>query len=142
MEPVPFFPAQPPFDRLAAGMPRGDAAFIHQHVVDPWAAHTAGTGTRPIGLTFALVGLYLLAEHGWTGRRVQLAHMKLARQKHEWPAFVLPEDRGAMTALDVMGAPEGPERDRAIHGWSRSVWAAFSENRATVAELLKQHGII
>ena len=36
---------------------RGDLAFIHQHVVDAWAAQHADERTKPIGLTFALVGL-------------------------------------------------------------------------------------
>jgi hypothetical protein len=121
---------------------RGDTAFIHQHVVDAYAAQHADEATKPIAITFALIGLYLLVEHGMTGRQVQRVHMKLGRQKHAWPAFALPQDRGAMTAVDVMGATEGPERDRAIHDWCRSVWAAFSANRGIVADVLKQHGII
>lgn len=121
---------------------RGDAAFIHQHVVDAYAAQHADAHTRPITVTFALVGLYLLIEHGTTGRQVQRVHMQLGRKKHEWPVFVLPQDRGGVIAADVMRAPEGPERDLAIHDWCRSVWTAFSGNRRIVADLLKQHRII
>jgi hypothetical protein len=121
---------------------RGDAAFIHQHVVDAYAAQHANERTKPITITFALIGLYLLAEHGTSGRQVQRVHMQLGRQKHGWPVFGLPKDRGAMTAIDVLGAPVGSERDRAIHDWCRSVWTAFSTNRDTVAQLLKQHGVI
>jgi hypothetical protein len=61
---------------------------------------------------------------------------------HVWPALAIPEDRGGLTAVDVMRHPEGAERDRAIHDWCRSVWTAFSANRAVVAGLLTQHGII
>jgi hypothetical protein len=121
---------------------RGDAAFIHQHVVDAYAAQHADEATKPIAITFALIGLYLLVEHGTTGRQVQRVHMQLGRQQHAWPVFSLPQDRGAVTAVDVIGAPEGPERDRAIHDWCRSVWTAFSTNRGIVAELLKRHGVL
>jgi uncharacterized protein DUF5946 len=51
-----------------------DPAFIHQHVVDAFAAQSADDTTKPITLTFALVGLYLHVEKGRTGRRVQLVH--------------------------------------------------------------------
>ncbi len=73
----------------------GDAAFIHQHIVDAFIAQTADESTKPISLTFALVGLYLHVERQFTGRQVQLAHMKLA------------QDRGAITVTDVMAAPAG-----------------------------------
>jgi len=46
-----------------------------------------------------------------------------------------------MTARDVIAAPEGSERDKAIHAWCASVWEALVVNRKTVAELLQQHGI-
>jgi hypothetical protein len=40
----------------------GDAAFIHQHVVDAFAAQHADAHSKPIGITFALAGLYLHLE--------------------------------------------------------------------------------
>jgi hypothetical protein len=33
-----------------------DPAFLHQHVVDAWAAQHADERTKPIGLTFVLIG--------------------------------------------------------------------------------------
>jgi hypothetical protein len=117
----------------------GDPAFIHQHVVDAFAAQHADERTKPIGLTFALVGLYLHFERHFSGRQVQLAHMRLARRKRSWPAFPLPDDRGSMTAIDVMAVPPGPERDRAIEAWAAAVWAAYRDSRLTVAELLAQY---
>src|SRR3954453_23804420 len=65
----------------------GALTFIHQHVVDAFAAQDADGDDKPIRLTFALVGLYLHVERGYTGRQVQLAHMALARQKRAWPKF-------------------------------------------------------
>jgi len=52
-------------------------------------AQHADTGTKPIGLTFALAGLYLHVECGFTGRHVQRAHMVMGERKRTWPAFVL-----------------------------------------------------
>jgi hypothetical protein len=54
-----------------------DPAFIHQHAVDAFAAQSADEETRPITLVFALVGLYLLMEKGYSGREVQRAHMRM-----------------------------------------------------------------
>ena len=116
-------------------------SFIHQHVVDAFAAQHADDRSKPIGVAFALVGLYLHVERQFSGRRVQRVHMQLARRKQEWPTFDLPRIRGSMTAVDVMLAPPGPERDRAIDAWCASVWNAFIESRPIVVDLLKQHGI-
>jgi len=120
---------------------RGDRAFIHQHVVDAWTAEHADERTKPIALTFALVGLYLHVERGFSGRQVQRVHMILARHKRSWPSFALPPERGSITASRVVAAPAGPERDRAIDAWCASVWNAYRESHRAVTELLKQHGI-
>ena len=120
----------------------GDPSFIHQHVVDAHAAQHAVEGVKPIGITFALVGLYLHVEKQFTGREVQRAHMKLGRRKRTWPAIRFPPTRGSMTAADVLAAPAGAERDRAIHAWCASVWEAFADNRPTVVDLLRQHEIM
>lgn len=119
-----------------------DPSFIHQHVVDAFAAQRAGDQSKPISITFALIGLYLRVEKGFSGKQVQRVHMRLGREKHAWPAFVLPDYRGAMTAMDVVAVPPGPERDRAIDTWCASVWGAFGDSRQSVADLLKRHGIV
>ena len=43
----------------------GGATFIHQHVVDAFAAQRADEQSKPIGVTFALVGLYLHVERAY-----------------------------------------------------------------------------
>jgi hypothetical protein len=120
----------------------GDRSFIHQHVVDAWAAQHAHERTKPIGLTFALVGLYLHVERGFSGRQVQRVHMALAQRKRNWPSFALPEERGSVTASHVMATAAGAERDQAIDAWCASVWDAFRESHQAVAQLLKQRGIV
>ena len=36
--------------------------FIHQHVVDAYTAQTADINTKPIAITFVLVGLYMFIQ--------------------------------------------------------------------------------
>ena len=116
--------------------------FVHQHVVDAFAAQHATAQSKPIQLTFALVGLYLHCDRQFTGRQVQRAHMTLARRKRAWPAFVLPAERGRMTAVQVLGAPAGDERDRAIDAWCASVWAAYASAAPAVKSLLLEYDIV
>jgi Family of unknown function (DUF5946) len=116
--------------------------FIHQYVVDAWAAQHATPDGKPIAITFALAGLYLHLEKKRTGREAQLAHMQMAKKKRTWPTFVLPAHRGDVTAIDVLRAPEGPERHEAIDRWCASVWAAYAPaNRRTIVDLLAEYGL-
>jgi hypothetical protein len=119
----------------------GDRSFIHQHVVDAFAAQMADERTKPITLTFALIGLYLHVEKQFTGRQVQRVHMALAQRKRAWPSFPLPEDRGVLSAADVLAAPAGPERDQAIDAWCASVWKGFRDSRGAVIALLREYEI-
>ncbi len=118
----------------------GDPGFIHQLVVDAFAAQTADEHTKPITLAFALIGLYLHVERRFSGKQVQQAHMRLAKRKRIWPALPLPHDRGSATVLEVVAVPAGPGREKAIHEWCVSVWAAFQGCRGTVRELLREVG--
>lgn len=113
------------------------AYFIHQLVVDAFMAQTADESTKPIGITFALVGLYLCLEKNYTGRQVQLAHMQLAKSKKIWPSINLPAERGKITVSDVLFAKSGEARDSMIKKWCASVWEAYKENHVTVKMLVK-----
>jgi hypothetical protein len=73
---------------------------------------------------------------------VQKVHMALGQRKREWPRLYLPEDRGSVTGADVLAATSGPERDKAIDDWCKSVWTACSANRGMLIELLKEYGVI
>ena len=119
----------------------GDPRFIHQHVVDAYGAQAATPAHKPIRLVFALVGLYAHLELGKTGREAQLIHMQMGKRKREWPPMILPSDRGAVTAIDVMKHAPGPERDQAIEVWCDSVWRAFAINRDAIAALLAEYGV-
>jgi len=123
-------------------MGRDPASFILQHVVDAHAAQTATPVSRAITLVFALVGLYLHVERGWSGKQVQQIHMRMGRQKREWPPVALPHDRSVMTAAGVLAKPAGAERDSAIDAWCRSVWESFHQSRETIIELLRKHDVV
>ena len=63
--------------------------------------------------------------------------MRLAKKRKQWPAFPLPDERGTITVAAVVATPAGPERDKAIKSWCRSVWEAWSGSREQVRELLQ-----
>src|SRR5438309_9521017 len=106
------------YDELCAwSLSRGDAAFVHQHVVDCWAAQHATADSKPISPVFALIGLYLHLEHGYTGRQVQLAHMKLAKNRKQWPKLLPPLERGSVTFEEAYRAQGDAARDAAIARW-------------------------
>jgi hypothetical protein len=113
-----------------------DPGFLHQHVVDAFAAQSADETSKTIGVAFALIGLYLHVDKGFTGRQVQRVHMQLARRRRKWPRLELPGARGRLTVADVMAAPAGAERDAKIEEWCAAVWDSCSGCREQVVELL------
>lgn len=113
----------------------GDPYFIHQLLVDAYAAQHATAASKPITTAFALVGLYLFAERGFTGGEVQRAHMALAARPRSWPRFDPPQSRGTLTVAEVLAAPAGEGRDAMLKQWAKSVWAAWSKDHARVAQL-------
>jgi hypothetical protein len=116
-----------------------DPRFIHQHVVDAYAAQLADEQTKPIKLVFSLVGLYLFLEKGFTGRQVQQMHMRLARRRKQWPRLSLPSGpRGDVTVSTVLAAPPGPARDEMIRSWCASVWQTWQASRPRIVDLLKE----
>ena len=116
-----------------------DPSFIHQEIVDAYAAQTADENTKSIKITFALIGLYLYLEKGFTGKQVQNAHMQLARRNKQWPTFSFPVKRGEITVLSVIKATPGTEKDAMIQKWCQSVWKAYSHHHKKVEELVNQH---
>lgn len=112
-----------------------DPYFIHQNVVDAYTAQHATEATKPIAVTFALIGLYLCLEHGFTGRQAQLAHMKMARHRKPWLTLPLPENRGDVTIAEVLAAAPGPARDAAIRRWCESVWRSWTHAHHAIAAL-------
>jgi hypothetical protein len=107
--------------------------FIHQHIVDAYQVQTADESTKSIAIPFSLVRLNLYIEKNYTGREVQLVHMKLAKHKKVWPTFELPNQMGAITISDVLKAAPGQMRDARIKEWCTSVWRACENCHERVA---------
>jgi hypothetical protein len=114
-----------------------DPAFIHQNVVDAYAAQHADESSKPIYIVFALIGLYLCVEKGFTGKQAQKAHMQLAKTRRQYARLPLPQDRGAIVISDVLAAPAGPGRDAMIHNWCVSAWEAWKDSRDQIVALAK-----
>ena len=114
----------------------GDPRFIHQHLVDAYAAQHLRHSKSTIGAAFALAGLYLAVERGFDGRQVQRMHMLMARKSKDWPRFDQPADVGPVTVADVLVVDPGPRRDEMLMHWCTTVWAAWSSEHGRVREMV------
>ena len=108
--------------------------FIHQHAVDVFQAQQATKASKPIGIVFSLIGLYLYLEEGYTGRQIQQAHMRLAQSKSDIPPIELPKERGSITVSDVLKAEPGQSRDVMIRAWCASVWEAYTSAHQVIID--------
>lgn len=117
---------------------KNDAGFIHQYVVDSYAAQHSGPMTRTITTAFALIGLFLAVERGYTGKMVQEAHMKIAKVRREWPRLDPPVQPAKLTVVDVLRADTNEEKDCMIRKWSLSVWESWSDHHEWVREITDQ----
>jgi hypothetical protein len=115
----------------------GDPRFIHQHLVDAYGAQHVRPSKSTIGAAFALAGLYLAVERGFTGRQVQKMHMLMANRSKEWPRFTPPPDVGPTTVADVLAVEAGPARDQELMSWCRSVWKAWAVNQQRVRAMVE-----
>ena len=115
---------------------QGDPKFIHQHLVDAYGAQHVRQSSSTIGAAFALAGLYLAVERGFTGRQVQKMHMRMARTSKQWPRFDPPENVGPLTVADVLAVAAGPGRDEKLMEWCASVWRAWSSEHGRVREMV------
>ncbi len=104
-----------------------DPTFAHQLAVDTYGAQHSGGKTRSITTAYALIGLYLAIEKGWTGILVQRAHMALARRSMAWPRLNPPGKAGLLTVQDVLLAALGDERDAMLRKWAEDVWLAWEK---------------
>jgi hypothetical protein len=112
-----------------------DECFIHQYMVDAYTAQTANSDTKPIALTFALVGIYLHIEKNYSGKEVQAFHTLMSNKKIKWPIFELPTNRGEISIDMVIAAEIEEERNKMIQLWCNSIWMAFSANHKVVKEI-------
>jgi len=114
----------------------GDPRFIHQHLVDAYGTQHVRQSKSTIGAAFALAGLYLAVERGFTGRQVQKIHILMAAKSKQWPRFDPPEQVGPLTVADALAVEPGPDRDEKLMEWSASAWDAWSAQHDRVKEMV------
>ena len=115
----------------------GEPDFIHQLAVDAYAAQHAGPGTKPIRTAFALMGLCLVFERGFTGREVQLAHMEMGKSLTEWPVLQPPPLTKMVTVQDVLNDDLPNNYREALLRWGRSVWDCWKPEHERIRRLLR-----
>ena len=117
----------------------GDRRFIHQHLVDAYGAQHVRQSKSTIGAAFTLTGLYLALERGFTGRQVQLMHVRMAKHSKTWPPFTPPAQAGLITVADVLAVQPGEERDEMLMRWCASVWDAWAPEQQRVREMVDRY---
>lgn len=98
---------------------------LHQLTVDAYGAQHAGVPTPTISTAFALVGLHLALEEGWSGTAVRAAHQALAERHRDWPLFAIPAERGRLTIAHVAASTTPDEHAMRVQAWAASVWKAW-----------------
>ena len=116
-----------------------DSDFIHQLVVDAYAAQHTGTATKPITTAFSLFGLYLTFEQGYTGREVQLAHIKLGKRRVRWLKFDTPPATAALTVRDALQKIAPGNYREPITNWGKAVWDLWLPEHRRVKGLLETY---
>ncbi len=107
----------------------------HQTCVDAYAAQHSGPEMAAITIAFALSGLYMVLERGFSGYQVRDAHTYLASRVDSWPRFSPPDSVGELTILDVALASSVEEHSCLVQRWARSVWTAWQHVHDEVAAL-------
>jgi uncharacterized protein DUF5946 len=126
------------FDELSFyTLAHSDPAFIHENSADAFRAQHVDENTKPIAAVFAVMGLYLYLEKNFTGKQVQQAHMRMARQRKSWPRLEPPRTQASITVADVVAASPGPERDAMIQKWCAAVWETWQESRPQIVALAR-----
>lgn len=113
-----------------------DSDFIHQLTVDTYAAQHSGPHMKPITMAFALIGLYLTFERGYTGGQVRKAHMVLGRAHIRWPSFDSPRTKSTVTVLDVLRDVTEDNYKEPITRWAKSVWDMWKPEHERVSRLV------
>ena len=116
-----------------------DAEFIHQVAVDAYAAQHFSDDMKPIRLAFALIGLYLACQKGYTGKEVQKAHMQLGKVRRDWPGFGKPLRVNALTVVEVMNGINKKNCREQVMNWANTVWKDWSPAHETVKKLVNDY---
>jgi hypothetical protein len=108
---------------------------LAQTYVDSYGAQHVGPRMAPITIAFALNGLYLVLERGWTGLQVREAHGYLANTVDRWPTFTPPEQVGDLTVFDLSMASSPTEHIEILQRWAHMVWASWEHVHRQVIDM-------
>jgi Family of unknown function (DUF5946) len=109
----------------------------HQLLVDTYTAQHVGPNAAAITGAFALVGLYLALERGWSGLEVRDAHQALANRYRDWPRFAgAARAQAAVTVEDLALAATTSQYAETLHRWARAVWASWRDEHGLVRALV------
>jgi hypothetical protein len=111
---------------------------LHQLTEDAYAAQHAGPRVPPIAMAFALIGLHLALDEGWSGTGVRSAHQYLAAHHKDWPHFAPPREPAALTIADIAGSHTPEEHASRVRAWATSVWESWSTEHLAVREWADQ----
>ena len=111
---------------------------LHQLTQDAYTGQHAGPRVPAIGIAFALIGLHLALDSGWSGNEVRAAHQYLAARHKVWPGFEPPSAPAALTVSHVAGSPTPEEHASRVRAWASSVWESWSAEHAAVQEWADQ----
>jgi hypothetical protein len=124
------------WELCALPLSTGDPDFIHQLAVDAYAAQHSGANMKPITTAFALMGLFLTFERGFTGKEVQRAHMVLGKRRVSWPRFNPPARKAALTVSNVLQNLDRENYRGKIQQWAGAVWDTWENEHDRIKRLL------
>jgi hypothetical protein len=119
-----------------------DKEFIHQYAVDAYGAQHITKNSKEITVGATLIGLFLLAEHNYSGREIQQAHIKLGNKMRDLKIVNLPKEMAKYNVLNVLNIKEGKERDAMIKQWALSVWDIWKAEHSIIRNFVNHQNIL
>jgi hypothetical protein len=105
----------------------------HQLTVDAYGAQHTGGSTPRIRVVYALTGLWLALEHGFSGEDVRAVQRRIGEPAAGWPTFAPPPaGQSWTTVVDVaqagvrIGSNAG--HAHAVQRWAEDVWGVWLEH--------------
>jgi hypothetical protein len=114
-----------------------DASFKHQIAIDCYGAQHIGGPSKPVTAVYALVGLCLHVERGFSGRQIQAAHMLLARTRSNWPTLSAPATHYRVTVDMVVAAGCASSRAQQLEAWAVCTWEAWRNEQQWVRNIIR-----
>jgi hypothetical protein len=112
---------------------------VHQLTVDTYAVQHPGGPHPDKSIAIHLAGLHLVLDRDFPPPNVPRLLQRLAGSVQAWPHFPPPADLGSLTVLDVALADSAQGHLDTVRRWAGSVWGAWSQYHAQVADLVRQH---